>query len=605
MSERRPITGLTSWDLVHPNPYFRGTNPDGSASWQGLNNSAVFEWSPAATPDQVDFTGQHIQLPFVPESPLGLNTPNPDPLTHRAWYRLQFTTPPEWEDKILTVKFGGVDYASKVFREDCGEMKSHEGYGPFSVPVNNHPSSHAIYVMAENLRYDQNPAQPRGKKHPVVEECFLPEATGIEQPVYLLASPFFHLEELKHFPRYFPRTNRAALRGEVQIPNHRQGQKLHIEVTARGEHVVSKDVPVGDKTRFDMSIPKIYPWDNRRDPFWYDVRYVLWEKRGGTVKDLHIVDSEFCLRHLAVHNGRVEVNGDPRQLGLVLYQSFDPLSYYIRRDINAYRQDFNQIGQMFDGVRYHMTRPGPATAYAMRDIFWDIEGRNWGGDHMHEEFAGKVWNEVQEVYDELQLAQPPLVVPQNESPRMQHPDFQRTLWTNVREMIDRSKSSTLAVSVSGFTHAVKETKLGAPRPDMFSVHIYDQDPRVLAQKLRTLRYPDGSKLEPGTNLALFEFGGIPTDFSGFKVNPDGTLSQDVCWGYCSTDNMPANRGEVARRIADMVNILKNLPVALWCYTQWNNTGVEVNGLTDPDAKEKEDLSFALLAQAFRAGRIRD
>ncbi|MBQ6352535.1 MAG: beta-glucuronidase, partial [Lentisphaeria bacterium] len=142
---------------------------------------------------------------------------------------------------------------------------------------------------------------------------------------------------------------------------------------------------------------------------------------------------------------------------------------------------------------------------------------------------------------------------------------------------------------SGYCHA---------KTDLWTVHTYEQNPALLAEKLNTqpifMREPDlETPAWNGQPYLVDEYGGVsfvPEGKKPFAANS---------WGY-NKDTL--SREETERRITDLTRCLVDDPrVAGYCYTQLTDVEQEQNGIYGYDRSEKFDMEAIRECFSYKPG----
>ena len=335
----------------------------------------------------------------------------------------------------------------------------------------------------------------------------------------------------------------------------------------------------GDGLPLVVDLPAPRSW-SPEDPHLYDLHFEL--LRDGETVDA--VESYAGLRHFGIQGDRFVLNGEPLFLRLILDQGFYPDGLWTAPSDDALRADIERAQALgFNGARLHQKvfeerfhywadRLGYLTWGEFPD--WGLEGMNFfppREDAAHQERA--LSNHLSEWAE---------VVERDRN----HPSI--ILWTPFNEVNRRKGRERLYDRTMRKVHALTKA-LDPTRPvhdasgwthvatDVYSVHDYEQDPKVFAQ-----RYADGP-CDVGDPRE--EFGGLPgsapagepfvVDEYGGTWWEEGAEGKEG-WGYGAR---PASAEEALTRIEALTAaLLDNPAVAGFCYTQLTDIEQERNGL---------------------------
>ncbi len=187
-------------------------------------------------PVDVDQWPLEIVVPFPPESRAsGIGDTGFHPA---CWYERDFDLVPEGRRVLL--HFGAVDYAARVWANDC-EVASHEGgHTPFVCDITlalREDGHQTVTVLAEDAPHDLN--KPRGKQDWQLEphSIWYPRTTGIWQNVWLEQVSHTYIERL----RWTPHLEKFAIGLEAMVTGER-ATDLSVEVELRhGLRILARD----------------------------------------------------------------------------------------------------------------------------------------------------------------------------------------------------------------------------------------------------------------------------------------------------------------------------------------------------------------------------
>jgi len=550
---------------AYPRPQLR------REAWRCLNGEWEFERDPGESgrarglPD-ADALEETITVPFPVESELsGIGDRD---FVDAVWYRRTVDVPGAWLDGRLLLHFGAVDYETEVWIDGEPVGTHRGGYAPFALDVTDHvdPGTNALTVCAEDdVRSGR---QPAGKQHTEYHSsgARYTRVTGIWQPVWLEPVPETYVDDL----RLTPDLENGAVHGEVRLGGETPPRGTEVAVEARydGETVgEATAAAAGEHATVALSLAEVHPW-SPADPALYDLDVSL--RRKGSVIDT--VESYVGLRSVAVEDGVVHLNGEPRFQRLVLDQGYYPDGLYTAPSDDALRRDVERGIEMgFDGARLHEKVFEPRFLYhadRLGYLVWGEHG-DWGLDRTDPANLGPFLQEWLEVL-ERDYSHPSIVgwTPFNETHHGRSPELLRTVYRATRQ-VDPTRP---VVDSSGYTHV--ET-------DLLDIHDYTQDVETFRERYAPLA--DGEGIDPPYDHGDEEYGSelsYVSEYGGIRWHPDS----DEGWGYGDDPDTEAEFLERYRGLTEA--LLENEGVGLFCYTQLYDIEQEVNGLYTYDREPK-------------------
>ena len=557
---------MTSDDVPraeYPRPQFR------REEWSCLNGEWEFEIDGGQSGrarglPTADSLSRAITVPFPPESELS-------GIEHRdfmdaVWYRRTVDIPDQYLEGRLQLHFGAVDYEAEVWVNGESVGTHRGGYTPFSIDISDAATagSNVLTVCAkDDVRSGTQPAGKQSQEYESHGPIYT-RVTGIWQPVWLEPVPDTRLTDLTidTSPTDGVIDAELSVIGKIRDANVRVTARFDGDIA--GEATTSVD---GATARCRVELEEIHPW-TPETPALYDLDITL--EQDGSVVDA--IESYAGLRSVAVDDGVVSLNGEPRFQRLVLDQGYYPDGLYTAPSDEALVTDIRLGKEMgFDGARLHEKVFEPRFLYHADRLGYLVWGEhaNWGLDHSDPANLGPFLQEWLEVV-ERDYNHPSLVgwTPFNETPADQEEDLLRTVY-RATKAIDRDRP---VVDTSGYVHV--ET-------DILDVHDYTQDVAEFRDRYAALE--DGEPLhldygdrEYGTELSyVSEYGGI-------WWNSD----EEEGWGY---GDRPESVDEFLERYRGLTeSLLANEAIGLFCYTQLYDIEQEANGLYTYDREPKFD-----------------
>lgn len=578
--------------------------------WMCLNGRWQFEVDAADSGEERGLVGRSLQetitVPFAPEAPLsGLGL---DDFLPAVWYRRDVRIPPDWAEDRVLVHFQAVDYEATVWANGHEIGRHRGGSTPFTCELGDAVGSSGELTLVVRARDDPNAAQPRGKQtnrlHPYGSRCV--RTTGIWQSVWLEPVGSSSLGR----PRITPLLDSGSLIVEQPIEGVRPPRGAVLMVEVYDDHGLVQEVSCDPARQLTpvllLALNSPRPW-SPEDPFLYQLTIVLRLPGGQT---LDRIESYAGLRSLAVGNGAVWLNGEPRFQRLVLDQGYWPDGGLTAPDDEALVRDITLAMEAgFDGARAHQRLAEERWLYHADRLGYLVWGEfpDWGnrrgGPPVHH-FAFTM-DHVGEWLEAIarDYSHPSIVgwCPLNETEQPPGGTLRdldpvtRALFLATRAA-DRSRP---VLDVSGYHHRIADA-------DIWDCHDYEQEPEIFAAHYAQL--PDlveevtsGSVGEPwppprpDQPVFVSEFGGSRV------VEADRPDSGGYGEQLASTDDL-------LRRFRDLCGVLLgNNRIAGYAYTQLTDTYEERNGLFDANRHPKlalEDLAAAQSRPAAVEQRVR-
>jgi beta-galactosidase/beta-glucuronidase len=489
------------------------------------------------------------------------------------------------------LRLGAVDYEATVWLDGTVVARHEGGYTPFAADLTGALATdgpHVLVVRAGDDPHDL--AKPRGKQDWQAEphSIWYPRTTGIWQSVWTEVLPQSAIAAL----RWSSSLERWQIGLEVSVDGERRDD-LRLEVKLRaGDRVLADDTyaVVDGEVRRQIALSDPGIDDYRNELLWRPSRPTLieaelrlWGRRGELIDG---VASYTALRSIAVGGDRVELNGRPVRLRMVLDQGYWPESGLTAPDDAALRRDVELAKAMgFNGVRKHQKIEDPRYLYwadVLGLLVWEEMPSAYRFTTRSVERLSRQWLEaiVRDVSHPCVVAWVPL----NESwgvPDLPAIAEQRHYVQALYHLTKTVDSDRPVVGNDGWESAAT---------DIVGIHDYDADPERLARRYSSeeaiphvfrRERPAGRLL----TLAGHEHAGQPimlTEFGGIALSADpGTT-----WGY----SRGADASELRARYVRLMAVVNASPMfAGFCYTQFADTYQEANGLLYADRTPKIPL----------------
>ncbi len=566
----------------YPRPQFE------RASWINLNG----EWS--CTLD-ITRTGtsrllhkekefeRKITVPFCPESSLsGIGFTD---YIESMYYQRNIEIPSDWQDKLIMLNFGGVDYECVIYI-DGEEIARHVGgSSPFAVRLNKYVvpgRTHNLVIhVKDNIR---SGLQPSGKQSVDFKSknCNYTRVTGIWQTVYLEAIDRYGLKNCRIVPDF----DNGSFSFIPSFYNVKCGQRFTVDIFAGGSKAASQTVNACSGQCLTIKLDDPKAWDVV-DPFLYDIVYTVTDADG---KVLDTVKSYAGLRKIHLEDGRFYLNNKPIYLRFVLDQGYYPDGIWTAPDDEALIRDIQlSLDAGFNGARlhqkifderfhYHADRMGYLTWAEFPDwgiSFWQhyMPANRDYQQSFRDYFAE--WSAIVE----RDMNHPSIIAwtPFNETQLMPDINEHRRIIGDIYDLTKRLDPTRPVNDTSGYTHV---------KTDLWTVHKYSQNVEefdsLISREPAYMPYP-AVEMQAWDNQPYIvdEYGGV-----AYIPETDKPFA-DNSWGY-NKDKL--SQAEAEQRIADLTEYLVKHPrVTGYCYTQLTDVEQEQNGIYKYNRSNKFDI----------------
>ncbi len=510
---------------------------------------------------------REIIVPFVPESKLS-GIEYTDFFT-TCWYRRTVTLPENWkaESGTILLHFGAVDFIAEVWVNEQFAGRHRGGYTPFALDVTNIVNDGENSIVVRCYDNGRDPLQYTGKQiyfNYYNKSCYYTRCTGIWQTVWMEYLPKNYITDAK----LTPDVDNNKLDATITFADYTKfGDTLTAEVLYDGKHLRTVSAKTtGKAVTFSIPMPNAKLW-SVDTPNLYDLKLTFGEDS---------VMTYFGMRKVAINGYAIEINNKPVYQRLVLDQGYYEDGIITAPDVKELENDIvisKKLG--FNGARLHMKVFEPYTYYYADKLGYLVWGEfpNWGLSDSNigslDSFLPGWMEAVKRDY-----SSPALVgwCPFNETTSNRRADLFITVY-NVTRAIDHYRP---IIDSSGYVHAIT---------DIYDVHDYDQDPKTMKERYKSLASGEGEVFVNNTKMEKYE--GQP-----YFVSEMGGIFWDISekgdedWGY---GKAPQDMEEFYKRFKGIIDVLLDNPkMCAFCYTQLTDVYQEKNGLYAFDRREKFD-----------------
>ena len=520
-----------------------------------------------------------INVPFCPESKLsGIGDTD---FIECMWYHRTIVIPQEWEEKVVLLHFGGVDYRCNIYIDGQKASSHTGGAAPFTADISKFVRSgreHDLVVEVYDELRSHN--QAFGKQAPWYgsKQCSYTRTTGIWSTVYLEACDKLSLTRCRIVPdldnkafHFFPEFRQVPQRSKFKVTLYEGDRTVNTE---------EKSIVPGMSVTVPLENPRSW---SPADPYLYKVKYELFDCKG---KKTDEVFSYAGLRKFHIEGKRFYLNNEPIFLRMVLDQGFYEDGLWTAPNDEALEHDIRlAMDAGFNGARLHQKVFDPRYHYHADRLGFLTFGEfpDWGmGFWMHfttdpcdvyrsfrDYFAQ--WREVLE----RDMNHPSIIgwTPFNETRNYRDLEEHRRILSDVYRLTKELDPTRPVCDSSGYVHS--ET-------DIWSVHNYKQVPENLKEDLATEPvYAFAPEVElPAYNGQPFFVG----EYGGVKYIPEGRAPwAGGSWGYGTA---PVSREETIKRMRELTAVTVNSGASGFCYTQLTDIEQEQNGVYNYDRTSK-------------------
>jgi beta-galactosidase/beta-glucuronidase len=526
---------------------------------------------------------QKIIVPFVYQSELsGINTSD---IHDVVWYEKNFNIEEKFKEKNIIVKFGAVDFYTKVWINGIFVGEHTGGYSSFDLNITkyiNYDEDNIITLRVEDDSYLME--QPRGKQMWTDKTfgCWYKRYTGIWQPVWIDIVDEIHVESFN----ITPDIDNRKVGVKVYLNKYSSPISVGIKITFK-DQCISNLKFITDKRPIDVDVNiehNMFEWNgialwDCENPNLYDIEFTVYNNE----RPVDVVKSYFGMRKVSVYKNKIHINNVPFYQKLLLNQGYYDKGHITPKNDEAIINDIKYIKDLgFNGIRIHEKIESP------RFLYWC------------DKMGLLVWEEMPSAYVFSNRSIKLLI---NEWQDIIERDYNHPciiIWVTFNEswgvsnlLSDKSQQAYVKAAYN-LTKAMDQTRLVVgndgwehTETDICTYHDYVKKGEELVEAYKDIDkfvngvpaklYPrytfaDGHKYS-GQPVIISEFGGI-------------SMANDSGWGY---NDKVKDDNEFIDRIRSLVMAIKSLDyVCGYCFTQFTDVEQEQNGLMTMDRKFKID-----------------
>jgi beta-galactosidase/beta-glucuronidase len=531
-----------------------------------------------------------IIVPFTPECKLsGIGYTD---FIMGVWYKRTFNIPDDWQGQRIFIRFGGVDFDSRVWINNQLVGRNVGGDVPFEYEITKavHSTENVIVVYAyDNVLSTSQPLGKQSDEH-IPWGIKYTRTTGIWQTVWLEARPQQYIKRIF----VIPNLDQGAFSVIPEFSEAANGDKFEVTVTSQeGKKLTSVSAYAANGFPLLVKIPKAHPW-SPQDPYLYNFEFVLKTKTALTDS----VKSYAGLRKFHIEGNKFYLNNKPVFLRMVLDQGFYPDGAWTAPTDGDLKNDIIlSMAAGFNSARLHQKVFEPRFHYwadKLGYLTW-AEFPDWGGFRDFKDREGLLNQEHEWRQAILRDRNHPSIVawtPFNETGKAASTDIQfyRLMVKNFYELTRALDPTRPVNTTSGYVNVVT---------DIFTVHDYDQNPVTFKERYSGLdpENPEKAYLEhPGMAVPYDGQPFVVDEYEGTYWLPGYTNGKfpegekripripRVIIGYGKTAD------EIIGIIKSLTDVLLNNPnISGFTYCQFTDVENEVNGVYYYDRKPKFDI----------------
>ncbi len=493
-----------------------------------------------------------------------------------VWYFKTFKVSEYLLSKRAFLKFGAVDYETKVWLNGRYIGSHIGGYSPFEFEVSKLLKPENVLVLRV---LDMHEDQPRGKQSSDLypKGCLYMRTTGIWQTVWI---DFTGSSRIKSYTIY-PSLNNAKI--SIFIDNMDNNLTLEVKALYTGYEVFRTIKRVKENIISLLIIPSEIKLWYPETPNIYKIVLILKKKD----KILDKISGIFGLRVIKVKNRKILINNKEYFLNLALDQGYNPLGLYSYPNDSYIKKDIEIVKKLgFIGVRKHQKPEDPRYFYWADKIgilVWE-EMADWGMRLIKSNFK-KFWEEWKSILLR-DFNHPSIIawVPFNERKDAFENEEASNFILKIYRLTKKLDPTRLVIDTSGYSHT--ET-------DIVDIHDYNTwkgeeyiksfwkelDNISSIKAPYSFLFAKGFKYE-NQPIVISEWGGF--GIKGFKPILNRPMSY---YGPLLDDEY-----DFLNKYRDVINAFRSIKkITGICYTQLYDVEGEVNGILTYDRKLKVPL----------------
>lgn len=534
-----------------------------------------------------------IVVPFPPESAAsGLRE---ESALHSVWYRREFgeselvAAGRSGRSDRLLLHFGAVDWEATVWVNGSVVATHRGGQTPFTADITDvvrldAPNELVVHAIddPEDVSILRGKQDWRDEPHAI----WYHRTTGIWQPVWLEAVPPTSISALG----WTSDIPSAGVQLEVELSGDLDDDTwLHIELSHDGELLAeTRSRVLARSETLRLSLPRQTNGQQHEELLWSPEHPTLIDAvvRVETRSSTDVVASYLGLRSVSVSDSALLLNDRPVKIRAVLAQNYWPESHLAAPSAVALRREVELVRELgFNTARVHQKAEDPRFLYwadRLGLMVWAETASAYAFDRRAASNLVSEWTEL--VTRDRSHPSVIVWVPLNESWGVQHiahDDRQRALSRSVADIARALDGTRPVISNDGWEHT---------RSDIWTIHDYEADPGILAQRYRDTAAleamidgfgPAGRRISVDGDrsakpVMLTEFGGVSL-----------RARNGTDWGYSTAETTE----QFAERVCALIRAVgAAAPLSGFCYTQLTDTGQETNGLLFKDRRPKVDIA---------------
>lgn len=506
------------------------------------------------------------------------------------WYRCKFEVPEEMKGRRVFLRFGAVDFESKVYVNGRLAGTHRGGYTPFGFDI-----SHLL-VEGENdlcLRVEDQTdcSQPRGKQYwkEGLMGCWYTPVSGIWQSVWLEAAGDNSLTAI----RVTPDLDRALADVRLRLEKFpEKGTRVAYELSMEGRLLLSGEVSAFDQTpgftldmRCGSRVDTVIAWTPEH-PRLFDLKVTLLTEKGAQDE----VKTYFGMRKVEVKNGQVLLNNTPVYQRLILDQGYWPDTLLTPPSDEAIRADVQWIKDFgYNGVRKHQKVEDPRFYYwcdRLGLLVWgEVPSCYEYGPQTVANLSNTLMDFIARDYNHPSII---TWVPLNESWGV------REIYTDRQQQAAARMLTQLCRSLDPIRLVSSNDGWEQTEADICALHDYAAEGEVIHRHFDSreqvektacdhrMCYAEGAQYTGREAFLITEYGGIAMTGKGAQEDMGGMQT----WGY---HDKVKDEETFFARFASVTNAIRELDYCQgYCYTQLTDVMQEINGLLTPDRQPKVD-----------------